>query len=219
MARARFWADKKSRDWSYAMPRQPDNEMRATIQAKAKNGKSFLVVMNGQDQWFTVSSNNNVVCPEKGMDVIIKYNVTPASEGYEDRGPTYWANAILNPALVEQNGADLAVDVDKPTGRGAYDEAQQQAADRVSESPEPKKADLTFDEREALKNDGYNRRAALNAAVEVWKSVDPVPTADILGQYARNLYNATFNPPEEVGGYATEHSAPTPGDDPGPQPD
>lgn len=142
-----------------------DNELRATVMA-VNPPSGFLMPINDangvmREQWFTVSTRNGVVCPQKGQDIIVKYGISPASPGYEDRGPTYWANTILNPKLVEQNG-------------GTYAQAHEQAAQAVdqqdaAEENDELKKDLSYDEREKLKNDGYNRRAALHDAVEFWK--------------------------------------------------
>ncbi len=199
------------------MARPPDNELRTTVQAVRKNLKGFMAIVDEREQWFTLSTQGDVQCPEKGADIIIKYNISPGNDQYPE--PTYWANEVLNPRLVEQNS-------------GTYQQAHEEAAQAVehqatsaTEIAEPKKgevvgvdtrADLTYDQREALKDMGINRRAALNAAVELWKGVESVPAADLLGQYAANLYNATFTPIH--GEHHHVEDGPEPAQQEGPEP-
>ncbi len=166
-------------------------------------------------RFFTISKNREtgrLECrrPEKGDEIRVAYEHSPAKGEW---GETFWVKNW------HENGAELAVDVDKPTGRGTYATAQEEAADRASAPPEPKKA---YPDREAITRESIERQVALKATVEMWKGVETIPDAKVIADYARNLYAGLFN--HALGhthddGPPPEQDVPLQDGDPGPQPD
>ncbi len=200
------------------MPRTPDNEIRTTVTDVKEDRKRFrAAVENGRIQEFTLSTQGFIECPSAGDEIIIWYNIQAASTDPEKIArygtePTYWANKIES---VKQPETDAPA--------GTYETAQQEAADRVQENQEPKK---DYPDHQAITRESIERQVALKAAVEMWKGVEQIPDANIVADYARNLYAGLFNhalghthADEDVNELRDSAGQPVQTDDPGPQPD
>lgn len=140
------------------MPRQPDNERRATVTELKGDGRHFRASLpqeNDRIQEFTLSTTNPPPMPNPGADVIIWYSIAP---GHTDPDkiarfgsePTYWANRI-EPAATDQPS-------------GTYEKAQAEAADRAQENGASQP--MSYADAANIKENGIHKSVALQEAVK-----------------------------------------------------
>ncbi len=164
--------------------RKPDLKVQATVAAVRKDETGFMANVDGEERWFKLSTQNTPACPSRGQDILISYNISPGNDQYPD--PTYWANVILDPKLVEQNG-DGDVHPDWEAGAQRVD-----ATNAAAEKAQPIKADpmgSSIEWQVCIKEASANARANLEHAPTFFKDETRVPiaSADVVAE-ARVLF-------------------------------
>lgn len=209
------------------MARQPDNEMRVIVASQKRDLTAFKVQIGEADgsvheQWFKLSTQSEIACPEQGADIIVKYNVQPAGAGYEQYGPTYWCNEWM-PARSDE--ADVAPAYEKAAQRvdaenaaaerpapqptqGQVNEQVYEAAEAATGIAEPKKA-LSQRSPDPIKPTARDLSTEWNTAVmtarevlianQTWTEAHEPITGPQIAAMARDIYYGKEIPthPEE----------------------